>query len=502
MPTTSSPRGRRALLSRRARRARAGLPAVSVQLGHQALQPVPLLARGRRAPHVVGARRERRHHQPRRRRRLPARPVAPPSWLGSAATSASRRRWQRRRRPGVARARRVFPMQADVYARVAFGDQVSLNCQGGVRGVVASRRRPRRRPPRLRHRAPHLARALPDVAPERDRSVRAQSGVSSRPTACASSSTSYFVRRYTGFNLYEETYNLSGGYVADDWEVHVTAFAPPPEASPTRCSRSARAARRRRASTARSASTAWRCWRLQARIGIGQRGVALPGRRHRQAVGRAGEDAGPGRGRRHPPGRQRGRALRPEPVRLLPGRRPSSRRAASWPAWPTSASRRTCGLGDGAQRARLRAQLLPLGALRAGRSRRGTSSSVPARRTTRRPRRSSCCNCITIYEGTHGNRECNPFSVGRQRRRAGAGRGRVHRLSVCARGPGVRHRRQAHFSRPLQRGATATVRTGEASTSVPGASSQGYHPARLLHPIRRQREREPGRRLCSTARSA
>src|SRR5205085_1627025 len=34
----------------------------------------------------------------------------------------------------------------------------------------------------------------------------------------------YFVRRYTGFNLYEETYNLSGGYVTDDWEVHATGF--------------------------------------------------------------------------------------------------------------------------------------------------------------------------------------------------------------------------------------------------------------------------------------
>ncbi len=31
----------------------------------------------------------------------------------------------------------------------------------------------------------------------------------------------YFVRRYTGYELYNETYNLNGGYVADDWEVHV-----------------------------------------------------------------------------------------------------------------------------------------------------------------------------------------------------------------------------------------------------------------------------------------
>lgn len=35
-----------------------------------------------------------------------------------------------------------------------------------------------------------------------------------------------YVRRDTGFNLMQETYNLSGGYVTDDLELHVTAFAP------------------------------------------------------------------------------------------------------------------------------------------------------------------------------------------------------------------------------------------------------------------------------------
>ena len=38
----------------------------------------------------------------------------------------------------------------------------------------------------------------------------------------------YYVRRFTGNALYEEPYALSGGYVADDWEVHATAFTPPP----------------------------------------------------------------------------------------------------------------------------------------------------------------------------------------------------------------------------------------------------------------------------------
>ena len=35
-----------------------------------------------------------------------------------------------------------------------------------------------------------------------------------------------YIRRDTGFNLMQETYNVSGGYVSDDLELHVTAFAP------------------------------------------------------------------------------------------------------------------------------------------------------------------------------------------------------------------------------------------------------------------------------------
>jgi hypothetical protein len=35
-----------------------------------------------------------------------------------------------------------------------------------------------------------------------------------------------YVRRDTGFNLLEESYNLSGGVVKNEWELHVTAFAP------------------------------------------------------------------------------------------------------------------------------------------------------------------------------------------------------------------------------------------------------------------------------------
>jgi hypothetical protein len=42
----------------------------------------------------------------------------------------------------------------------------------------------------------------------------------------------YYVRRYTGYNLYNETYTLSGGYVGTDWELHLSGFVPPPAGFP------------------------------------------------------------------------------------------------------------------------------------------------------------------------------------------------------------------------------------------------------------------------------
>jgi hypothetical protein len=38
-----------------------------------------------------------------------------------------------------------------------------------------------------------------------------------------------YVRRYLGFNSWEETFNLSGGKVSDDWEAHATAFTRVPD---------------------------------------------------------------------------------------------------------------------------------------------------------------------------------------------------------------------------------------------------------------------------------
>ena len=42
----------------------------------------------------------------------------------------------------------------------------------------------------------------------------------------------FYVRRFTGNALYEEPYALSGGYIADDWEVHASAFTSVPSSFP------------------------------------------------------------------------------------------------------------------------------------------------------------------------------------------------------------------------------------------------------------------------------
>jgi hypothetical protein len=125
----------------------------------------------------------------------------------------------------------AFPMQADLYVRAAFGEAWSLNVTGGVRGV-----------------------ARPDDGSVGGRISSAANDLMSRehylmwrPSATGPYARIgrffapyglrfvehvYYVRRYTGFDLYQETYNIAGGYVADEWEAHATLFAPVPTSFP------------------------------------------------------------------------------------------------------------------------------------------------------------------------------------------------------------------------------------------------------------------------------
>jgi len=123
-----------------------------------------------------------------------------------------------------------FPMQFDVYARATFGD-FSLNLTVGDRGVVRPddgtiSGRFKDIPARLLSKEHYLMWRPSASGPY----VRV--GKFFAPYGIRFVEHTYWVRRYTGFNLYEETYNLSGGYFAEDWEAHVTAFTPPPSSSP------------------------------------------------------------------------------------------------------------------------------------------------------------------------------------------------------------------------------------------------------------------------------
>jgi hypothetical protein len=154
---------------------------------------------------------------------------APPSWL---ALGLDVRLAGLRNDVGGAESPEVafFPMQADVYARVA-SDAYSLNVTVGARGVV----RPgdasmSGRSPDLLSRMMSREHYLMWRPSATGAYVRV--GRFAAPYGLRFVEHIYYVRRYTGYNLYEETYNLSGGYVTDEWEVHATAFTHVPNSAP------------------------------------------------------------------------------------------------------------------------------------------------------------------------------------------------------------------------------------------------------------------------------
>ncbi|HEX2660332.1 MAG TPA: hypothetical protein VHU40_18760 [Polyangia bacterium] len=122
----------------------------------------------------------------------------------------------------------VFPMQGDLYARAGFGESgLSIYVSGGVRGTtrpgstafsdriesVISRE--------------HYLMWKPSAT-----GAFVRAGRFYAPFGLRLAEHIFYVRSVTGFNLYEETYNVSGGYLAEDWELHVTGFTAPPDSLP------------------------------------------------------------------------------------------------------------------------------------------------------------------------------------------------------------------------------------------------------------------------------
>jgi hypothetical protein len=116
----------------------------------------------------------------------------------------------------------VFPMQLDLYGRLAY-DAWSLNVTVGDRGIVrpvdpSAAGRASQFVAQLASREHYLMWRPSATGPY------ARIGRFSAPYGLRFVEHIFFVQRYTGFDLYEETYNASYGYVAEDWELHLTAF--------------------------------------------------------------------------------------------------------------------------------------------------------------------------------------------------------------------------------------------------------------------------------------
>jgi hypothetical protein len=120
----------------------------------------------------------------------------------------------------------AFPMQADAEGRFAYGP-LSFYGVAGLRGQV---------------------RSSSDIVPDQNYQPVSTSQLVSRehwlmlrasalggyvragrffaPFGLRMAEHILYVRRDLGFDTLEESYNLSSGYVAEKWELHVTAFAP------------------------------------------------------------------------------------------------------------------------------------------------------------------------------------------------------------------------------------------------------------------------------------
>jgi hypothetical protein len=113
----------------------------------------------------------------------------------------------------------VFPMQADLYGRLAVG-QLSLNVIGGFRGSTDRRNGVPPFASRLFSREHYL------LWRQGAEGFYLRAGRFFAPYGLNLAEHTTYVRRFLGFNTLEETYNLTAGYFGHDWELHVSAFTP------------------------------------------------------------------------------------------------------------------------------------------------------------------------------------------------------------------------------------------------------------------------------------
>jgi hypothetical protein len=122
----------------------------------------------------------------------------------------------------------TFPMQAELYARYALGETgLSIYAAAGIRGATRDVNGSV-----WSHVTSFISREHYIMWKKSATGYYARVGRFYAPYGLRLAEHVYFVRRYSGFNLYEETYNASGGYLAENWELHVTAFTSLPNSAP------------------------------------------------------------------------------------------------------------------------------------------------------------------------------------------------------------------------------------------------------------------------------
>lgn len=152
--------------------------------------------------------------------------VRPPSWLALGGDFRGASVAQSVQDPGGPTTA-VFPMQADLTARVLLGAGLSFQAIGGVRGRARDPGAPvpdQNYQPlpasRLVSREHYLMWQPEALGPY----LRA--GRFFAPFGLRLAEHVVYVRRDLGFDRLQESYNLSGGFVLEHSELHLTAFAP------------------------------------------------------------------------------------------------------------------------------------------------------------------------------------------------------------------------------------------------------------------------------------
>lgn len=119
-----------------------------------------------------------------------------------------------------------FPMQLDAYGRLGLGDSFSVHGTVGYRGQVRSVDEPTGNGAAVPTGSRFISREHYVMWRPAAMGPYARAGRFFAPFGLRLAEHYAYVRRDLGFNLLEETYNVSLGYLQSAYEVHVTAFMP------------------------------------------------------------------------------------------------------------------------------------------------------------------------------------------------------------------------------------------------------------------------------------